>query len=636
MASLPIIVGFGGINAAGRTSFHHGYRRMVADRLDSASLQETYTGLATLMNLLQYAGGEYKGVDGETVNLQNWLAKNRAYIDEHTLIREIESSYFDTRAVAHHTASRLTSTLDGAMTFTLKARHMPSVLPENWQAHPVKDHPELIQVKVQGSMDILLADIRESLVKSAGQVPSGFDPATLYPSRNHPRGLQLTIYASSDAVQSVGIDWQRIAAAVAPDQIAVYASSAMGQLDENGSGGMLQAGLRGKRVTSKQCPLGLSEMPADFVNAYVIGSVGGTGANIGACATFLYNLHQAVEAIRSGLKKVVIVGGSDAPILPEVIEGYRTMGALAEDHSLIKLDPGAVHANHRRASRPFADNCGFTLAESSQYVVLMADEVAVEMGAHIYGAIADVFINADGFKKSISGPGVGNYITMAKAMASLRAILGEEGMRRSFVQAHGTSTPQNRVTESHIINETAKAFGIKNWPLSAVKSYLGHSLGAASADQLAATLGVWKYGYIPGITTIDRIADDVYSSHLNILTDHLDVGPQGTDAAVLNAKGFGGNNATAGILAPHVVSRMLGKKYGQQNMRDYAVRNEAVAEQAAQYDADAIKGLTKPLYHFGTNVRDGDEVFLSDQEIKITGYDNTISLDLKNPYPDMT
>ena len=56
----------------------------------------------------------------------------------------------------------------------------------------------------------------------------------------------------------------------------------MGQLDFNGSGGMLQSALLGKRVSAKNCPLGLAEMTADFVNAYVIGSVGATGANVGA------------------------------------------------------------------------------------------------------------------------------------------------------------------------------------------------------------------------------------------------------------------------------------------------------------------------------------------------------------------
>ena len=62
---------------------------------------------------------------------------------------------------------------------------------------------------------------------------------------------------------------------------------------------MMQSALMGKRVTSKQLPLGLCEMPADFINAYVLGSLGATGATIGACATFLYNLRQGVEDIRA-------------------------------------------------------------------------------------------------------------------------------------------------------------------------------------------------------------------------------------------------------------------------------------------------------------------------------------------------
>ena len=81
------------------------------------------------------------------------------------------------------------------------------------------------------------------------------------------------------------------------------------------------------------------------------------------------------------------------------------MGALAEDEALIKLD-GTGELDHRRACRPFADNCGFTLAEASQFVILFDDELALELGAHIYAGVGDVFVNADGFKKSIPGPGI--------------------------------------------------------------------------------------------------------------------------------------------------------------------------------------------------------------------------------------
>jgi len=87
---------------------------------------------------------------------------------------------------------------------------------------------------------------------------------------------------------------------------------------------------------------------------------------MGACATFLYNLRQGIGDIQSGAARVVIVGGAEAPIEPEVIEGFKAMGALAEDQQIAELD-GTETADNRRASRPFAENAGFTISEASQF-----------------------------------------------------------------------------------------------------------------------------------------------------------------------------------------------------------------------------------------------------------------------------
>ena len=103
----------------------------------------------------------------------------------------------------------------------------------------------------------------------------------------------------------------------------------------------------------------------------------------------------------------------------------------------------------------------------------MDDALAIELGAQVHGAVPEVFVNADGFKKSISAPGPGNYITLAKAVAALRAMLGDAAVRsRSFIQAHGSSTPQNRTTETRIFDQVARAFGIHDWPVTAVKAFL--------------------------------------------------------------------------------------------------------------------------------------------------------------------
>ncbi|MBO6556530.1 MAG: beta-ketoacyl synthase [Pseudomonadales bacterium] len=617
MSRLPVIVGFGGVNPAGRSSLHHGYRRMVIDKLGTEAQDKTFASLAALMNR-----------DGST------SAEDRQFILDHTLIRRLETNLFDANNIPLHKRATIKSTSAEAITFSLKRNHVPDNPPENWALKENEDGT--VDVTVPGDLDILFNDTRSSRVLAAGQLPTGFEPEKLYQSRNHPRGLQLTVFGASDALNSLGISWDEVRKRVPADQISVYASSAMGQLDTNGSGGLLQAGLMGKRVSSKNLPLGLAEMTADFVNAYILGNVGTTGANIGACATFLYNLRQGIQDIQSGKFRAVLVGGSEAPLTPDVIEGYRTMGALAEDEALNKIDGvESGEANHRRACRPFAENCGFTLSEGSQFIILFDDKLALELGANIYGAVADVFINADGYKKSIPGPGIGNYVTVGKAMGVIRSILGEDALRnRTYMQAHGTSTPQNRVTESHIFNELANAFGINKWPVGAIKAYIGHSLACASADQLIGSLGVWQEGIIPGIATSDQIAEDVHQSHLDFMLQHREIETTDMDAVFINSKGFGGNNATAAVMGPHVVRRMLEKKHGKDAMTRHAGLNEAVVEESAAYDESMIAGENSAIYNFGVGVVQGEELTISNSCISIPGLDNEVSLEVENPYSD--
>ncbi|MYA16588.1 MAG: beta-ketoacyl synthase [Gammaproteobacteria bacterium] len=608
---LPVIVGFGGINPAGRVSFDHAYRRTVIDALDRGAAAETYASLAGLMN-----------VDGDPAD-----ESVRQHILDNTLIRRIDC--FDPDRIRWQRSARLAPAAAGSVTFTLAARDVPDEIPPGWSLRQRDDGRfEVIAER----LDVLIPDMRTSRVTSAGQVPSGFDPAKLYPSRNHPRGLQLNVYGASDAVQSMGIPWDELRKRVRPDEFAAYSGSAMGQLDNCSNGGMMQAPMMGKRPTAKQAALGLPEMPVDFVNAYVIGSIGQTAGVIGACATFLYNLKAAVDEIRAGRCRVAVVGGAEAPIVPEVVEAYRTMGALAEDDALMALD-GANAVDNRRACRPFAANCGFTLAEGAVYVVVTDDALALELGADIHAAVGDVFVNADGFKKSIPGPGIGNYVTVAKAVACARAILGEDAVRhRSYVHAHGTGTPQNRVTESHILNEMAKTFGIDRWTVAAVKAYVGHTLAPASGDQTSSALGTWRYGWIPGIATIDGPADDVHHSNLRIASEHLEVDPASLAMAFINSKGFGGNNATGLILSPRVARDLLKARHGEQAMRRHARLNESVHGNALDYDAAATRGDAETIYQYGQGVLDGDDLRLSADEIGVPGYDQAISLAIKNPF----
>jgi acetoacetyl-[acyl-carrier protein] synthase len=637
LARLPVIVGFGGINSAGRTSSHQAYRRIVFDLLPSLIQQDVLLDLATITNMAEHKNGLWYTNGGEALDATALIDSIGETLLARTLIRRIHPSLFDVDNVVLHKSMTLHSNhAEEKLSFTIKTRSLPNDRPTNWQVTELSNG--LSEVVVDGTLEAFIKDTKPLSVKAAGQLPTGFDPSKLYQSRNHPRGLQMTVYGASDAVKSSGIDWEIIRNKVAPDQMAVYAANSIGQMDDLGFGGMLKSALMGKRTTSKHLPLGYAQMPADFVNAYILGSVGNVGTSIGACATYFFNLEKAIDGIKSGKFRVAMVGGSDAPITPEIIEGFRTMGALAEDTALLALDQisNQKEPDHTRSCRPFAQNCGFTIGESSQWTLLMDDELAIELGAEIFGAIPAVYSYADGHKKSISAPGIGNYLTMSKAMSYLQNIIGNDGLtQRTFIQAHGTSTPQNRITESHVLSKAATSFGATAIPVVAMKAFLGHSQGTAGGDQLHLSLGVWKDGILPGITTSHSIADDVYQDGLKFQLKHEAYGKDYFDGALLNSKGFGGNNATAVLLSPNQVMKMLKKRYSEVQISDYLVKNADVIANAEAYNQAMIRGESLPIYKFGFNVLGGEELTVTDKEIRLPGYDIPVSLNVENEFSDL-
>jgi acetoacetyl-[acyl-carrier protein] synthase len=602
MKPLAVIAGIGGINAAGRSSAHRGYQRTVIDALDAGLAAETIRSLAGLM-----------GVAG-TID-----AERRRYILEHTLVRGLERAFLDPNDVDWNCRARLVPG-HGPVSFVVAQRDLPANLPPGWKVSD--DVAGRVRIEIFADTDILLPVTRALEVSAAGQLPTGFDPKALYPGRGHPRAIQIALFSANDALGSLGIGWDTLMRHVPPDRVSVYAGSAMGQLDQEGSGGLLASRHRGQRPSSRQVPMGLAEMAADFVNAYVLGSVGQTGHNMGACATFLYNLRHAMFDIQSGRSRIALAGGVEAPLCPDVIEGLATMGALGTDKALLELDRhrNAVEPDLRRACRPFGQNCGFTIAEGGQFAVLLDDALAIELGASVMGAVTDVQVHADGHKKSISSPGVGNYISFAKAVARATRDVGEESVRRrSFVQAHGTGTPQNRTTESQILSGVAKAFGIEDWPVAAIKCFVGHTMAAAGGDQLASTLGVFAHGILPGIATIDEVAADVEQGGLRFSPRPLVRSPSDWDAAFLNAKGFGGNNATATVVSPGVASRWLEQRHGGRALTDWRQRNESTVEAAALWDRKLSEGTAEIVYRFDHEVRSEAHVRIEDGQLHIEG-----------------
>lgn len=630
MSQLPVIVGMGGVNAAGRTSGHQAFRRTVLDALSTEEQTRTLIGLAAMMHLIvRQDDGSWQDDNGNRLDTSDIVARYRQRILDHTLIRRIENALFGAEGIPANRQAQLD--LDTPLVFHTRRRQLPEPLPAHWQVREL-DRRQVEVTVPSGSLDVLLPERRAAQVRAAGQLPSGFEPSELYRSVHHPRGLSMAVFGASDCLGQSGLDWEALRDRLDPDQIAVYAGNSIGQLDDPGWGGLLKSFVSGSRATSKQMPLGYGQMPADFLNAYVLGSVGATGAVQGACASFLYNLRMGVDDIASGRRRVVMVGTSDAPITPEIIEGFRAMGALADDDSLMALDALTLltDADYQRACRPFARNCGFTIAEASQFVLLMDDTLALETGAQILGAVPGVYVNADGWKRSISAPGIGNYITLGKAVTLAREMLGERAVReRSFVHAHATSTPKNRITESHVLDEIARANGIDAWPIAGVKAFVGHSQGSAAGDQMASALGSFAHGLIPGLPHLDAVAKDVHAERLRLFREPLAFA---ADAAFINAKGFGGNNATGLVLSPAVTERLLAKRHGQAAVDAWKQRREAIlaASEAYQERADAANFAV--IYRFGEGVLEGPELDIGERAIRIPGYAKPVSLAVDNPF----
>ncbi|MCG7601420.1 beta-ketoacyl synthase [Halomonas sp. McH1-25] len=620
----------GGVNAAGRTSGHQAFRRTVLDALPAQEQTHTLLALAAMMHLVErQPDGRWLDTEGERLEGDEVVARYRQRILEKTLIRRIEPTHFDVDGIPANRQAQLRH--DTPLVFRVRRRQLPEPLPLDWDVRELDNREVEVSIP-PGTLDVLMPERRSAQVRTAGQLPSGFQPSELYRSVHHPRGLSMAVFGASDCLGQSGLDWERLRDSLDPDQIAVYAGNSIGQLDDPGWGGLLKSFVSGNRTTSKQMPLGYGQMPADFLNAYVLGSVGATGAVQGACASFLYNLRLGVEDIRSGRRRIVMVGTSDAPITPEVIEGFRAMGALADDDSLKALDALTLltDADYQRACRPFARNCGFTIAEASQFLLLMDDTLALETGARILGSVPGVFVNADGWKRSISAPGIGNYITLGKAVRLATEMLGERAVReRSFVHAHATSTPKNRVTESHVLDEIARANQIHSWPVAGIKTFVGHSQGSAAGDQLASALGSFAHGLIPGLPHLDAVADDVYAERLALFLDPL---PFTADVAFINAKGFGGNNATGVVLSPEVTERLLVQRHGQEAVTRWQRRCEVTQAASDAYLQRADAANFSVIYRFGEGVLEGPELAIDAQTIHIPGYAKPVSLAVDNPY----
>lgn len=247
----------------------------------------------------------------------------------------------------------------------------------------------------------------------------------------------------------------------------------------------------------------------------------------GACASGNHAIGLGARMIRDGDCDFAVVGGVDTCLLPEIVHGFANMLAT------IAVGPkDRAYADPRQASRPFSrDRKGFVLAEGGGALVLAAGEAVKAHGLQARAEVLGVGWTSDAHHFTLP-----NAATIVRALGQAIEDAGLAPGDIPVVNAHGTSTLKGDAVEVECLRAVFGA-GLPRVAVSANKSQIGHSLGAAAAIEAALAVEGLRQGLI--LPTINHIPDPAFPD--------LDVVPEGArrqahEFVLSNAFGFGGTN----------------------------------------------------------------------------------------------
>ena len=365
-------------------------------------------------------------------------------------------------------------------------------------------------------------DPTEYKAQIAGEVKD-FDPADYMDkkeSKRVDRYAQFAIAAAKLAIEDAKLDLEKEDL----ERIGTFVGSGIGGI-ETMHGQYEKLFDKGpSKISPFFIPMMIGNMAAGHVSI-AFGLKGPSSCVVTACATGTNNIGDAFKVIQHGDADVMVAGGTEASISGAAVAGFCSMKALCTDHN---DDP-------EHASRTFdANRSGFIMGEGAGLVVLESLEHAEARGAHIYAELVGYGSNSDAFHITQPAP---HGEMAAKCMQKALKDAGLEPSDIDYINAHGTSTHFNDLTETEAI-KTVWGEGAKNLSVSSIKSMTGHLLGAA--------------GGVECIATVLAVANDMLPPTINYETPDegldLDYVPNKAKAktvraALSNNLGFGGHNA---------------------------------------------------------------------------------------------
>jgi 3-oxoacyl-[acyl-carrier-protein] synthase II len=279
---------------------------------------------------------------------------------------------------------------------------------------------------------------------------------------------------------------------------------------------------------SRISPFFIPMLIANLASGQIAIQFGAKGPNtciVTACATGAHCIGEAFRAILYGDAEAIIAGGTEANITPLTISGFNAMKALSTRNE----EP-------QKACRPFEKNRdGFVVAEGSGILILEELEFALKRNAKIYGELIGYGYSGDAYHITAPPPdGEG-------AVRCMRMAIKDAGLKPEdvdYINAHGTSTPLNDLTETRAV-KTVFGENAKKVSISSTKSMTGHLLGAAGSTEAIFTLLAIRDNIIPPTINYDVPDPECDLDYVPNKARH-----QSLNVTMSNAFGFGGTNAT--------------------------------------------------------------------------------------------
>lgn len=351
-----------------------------------------------------------------------------------------------------------------------------------------------------------------------------FDPLPAFPNakeiRRTDRYSQFGVHAAWQAIRDAGLDLKSIDL----DEVGAFIGSGIGGLYTTGEQHRVLIERGPGRLSPFMIPMLISNMASGLVSMY-FNLRGPNFATCSACATANHALGEAWRTIKMGDAQVMLAGGAEATIVPIGIGGFCAMKAMSTRND----EP-------KRASRPFdKERDGFVMGEGSGVLVLEDLEYAKARGARIYAEFAGYGNTADAHHLTAPSPG-GEGAARCMRMALRNAGLNPGDV--SYINAHGTSTPQGDIAETEAI-KTVFGDHARKLAVSSTKGATGHMLGAAGAVEMVACVKALQNDIVP--PTINYEVPDP-ECDLDYVPNTAR--PWKVNAALNNSFGFGGHNAS--------------------------------------------------------------------------------------------